>query len=444
MDYSRRKFLQAAGLVMASSALPIWAKAQTLDMIPPILLPEILNPKAMPILQGATDLTSTSILVLHPNQRELTVKISAPQRRPLDFQIVDSWELPYSLYSITEFFVSGLLPGEENLLEIFDASGDLLDSRTFSGLDISKSQCRFAVASCMRDGSGNKMISMWEALDREQCDFVLLVGDTCYADIDNRDKDEQGYARRYAETRSQIAWFRKKRLTPTLATWDDHDFGGNNLDRTFPLAPFTRELFQKFWGKKANLVWQRAHGVGSVLRAFGQRFFLMDDRSFRDGDGIRLGRHWGMNQTDWLISELEKNEEPAWILNGSQVFGAYLAKESMEGNHPEDLKEILKRLSIVKAPVVFVSGDVHFSEIMNIEESLLGYPSVEFTSSSMHSLTFPGHQNRAKNPRRIVSEWRHNFMVFDVNVAKGWQIYARSILENNRVSFSHSVEISRG
>jgi alkaline phosphatase D len=443
MDYSRRKFLQTAGLVMASSALPIWAKARSLEMIPPILLPEILNPKAMPILQGATDLTSTSILVLHPTQREMSVKVTSSSGRSLDFQIIDSWKLPYSLYSVTEFFISGILPLEENAFEVFDASGELLDSRNFLGLDTSKSQCRFAVASCMRDSSGNKMATMWETLEQEQCDFVLLVGDTCYADNNNRDKDEQGFARRYAETRSQLGWFRKKRLTPTFATWDDHDFGGNNLNRTFPLAPFTRELFQKFWGTKENLAWRRTHGVGSVLHAFGQRFFLMDDRSYRDGEEVRLGRHWGIDQTDWLISEIDKSAEPAWILNGSQIFGGYLAKESMELNHPQDLKEILQRLSMVRAPVVFVSGDVHFSEIMNIEPTLLGYPTVEFTSSSIHSITFPGHQNRARNPRRIASEWRHNFMVFDVNVANGWQIHARTILERNRVSFSHTVEIVR-
>src|SRR5690606_30446885 len=149
-------------------------------------------------------------------------------------------------------------------------------------------------------------------------------------------------------------WFRMPRLTPVFATWDDHDFGLNNADRTFPRADFNRLLFRKFWGSIESPIWRKAHGVGSVLEAFGQRFFLMDDRSFRDAPHVSGGKHWGQDQMDWLIAELEHSPAPAWLMNGSQYFGGYLKKESYESTQPADFHHLLARLSRVAAPVAFV------------------------------------------------------------------------------------------
>lgn len=445
MDYSRRRFLQTAGLVVAGSALPLWAKggSRPSDFFPPIFLPDALRQQGLPVLQGATDESSTTILFLHPKDKFLGVRIVDGKGNILPHNNIDSWNPPGMGLIQSEIFVRDLVLGQPYFAEFHDSSGGVLDRREFSALDRSKKVSRFAVASCMRDSNSNKLITMWDSLHKENCDLVFLVGDTCYSDNDNPAKDPAGYARRYSESRSNFSWFRQKKLTPTIATWDDHDFGGNNLDKTFPLADYTRTLFRKFWGQTENLGWKRAHGVGSVFSGFGQRFFLMDDRSFRDGDTVRLGRHWGVEQTDWLINELNRSNEPAWILNGSQFFGGYLAKESMERDHSQDFVEILQKLSKVSSPVAFVSGDVHFSEIMEIEPERLGYRTYEFTSSSIHSITFPGHQFRAKNPRRLLSDWKHNFLVFDVNTDEGWKIHSRCVLENNAVSFSKTVEIQR-
>jgi hypothetical protein len=61
----------------------------------------------------------------------------------------------------------------------------------------------------------------------------------------------------------------------------------------------------------------------------------------------------------------------------------------------------------------FGSGDVHFSEVMEIEAAELGYPTFEIVSSSIHSYTFPGHENRFSNPRRRASTSSHNFVIFE-------------------------------
>lgn len=430
---------------MASSAVPTWARAANRPSR--FTGPLQARADAWPVLQGPTDATSTSLIVMHSAETPFEPRIFGPQRESIPFAYVDRWSLPGSSLVSSELFVSGLMPGLEYELELVNGAGEVFDRRSFRALDLSRPDCRFAVVSCMNDSSlmGGKISTMWESLHREECDFIVFLGDTCYSDLGNDKRDEAGYARRYSETRQRLSWFRMPKLTPVFATWDDHDFGLNNADRSFPRADFNRQLFGKFWGSIQSPVWRKAHGVGSVFEGFGQRFFLMDDRSFRDAPGVSGGRHWGDAQLNWLIAELEKSDQPAWLMNGSQYFGGYLKKESYEYTHPTDFAHLLDRLSRVSAPVAFVSGDVHFSEVMAIEEKQLGYPTYEFTSSSVHSFTFPYHNIRAKNPRRIDTAWQHNFLVFDSSAsgADGWNIRVRCVMEGNDVSFSRNLNIRR-
>jgi hypothetical protein len=100
-------------------------------------------------------------------------------------------------------------------------------------------------------------------------------------------------------------------------------------------------------------------------------------------------------------------------LNGSVFFGAYGEFESFEGDYPTNFREFLSLIKTSGARVAFASGDVHYSEIMDIEPELLGYPTFELVSSSIHSLTLPGHHERFKNPRRRDADSSHNFMIFD-------------------------------
>ena len=297
----------------------------------------------------------------------------------------------------------------------------------------------------MKDKDLNDVVEIWESLYRQNCDFVIISGDTCYSDNDNSDKTEASYARRYAQTRSRLGWFKAPRLTPTFATWDDHDSGANNSDKSLPIMAFNRMMFRKFWGESDLIGWKKAHGVGSVFSGFGQNFFLLDDRSFRDDPKAKNARHLGQEQSDWLFAELDKKNNPSWLINGSQFFGGYRKKDGFEYDHPADFSEFLKKLKGASSPVVFASGDVHYSEIMQIEEKILDYRTYEFTSSAMHSTTFPFNDTRrgSNKPRRLNSEWRHNFMVLEVNREKSWDIKATVHKKDGDISFTNSMSITR-
>jgi alkaline phosphatase D len=393
----------------------------------------------LPIVQGATDRSSAAFILLVPSDAGLAVDIRDGEGRAVAARIVNRFDLPLAGVSTIEMVATGLVPRRDFSLTVIDDAGASLDRRIFQSLETDRPTARFAVASCMDERFGQQAITMWEAMAREAPDFVVLLGNTCYADRRNPERNEAGYARRYAETRLALSWFRFERLVPTFAVWDDHDFGADNADRSFRHASFTRQLFDSFWGTAANAAWHRGFGVGSRIEAFDQRFYLMDDRTYRDPPRQAGGRQWGAEQTDWLFSELSVGDHPSWIMNGGQFFGRPLFMESMEGNHPDELREIVTRLSSIAAPVALVSGDVHFSAISAIGPERFGYPTYEFTSSSIHSTFNPGPIRRGN----LVAERRHNFMVFDVDTRASWQIGARAVLGDNAVAFAQGLTISR-
>jgi hypothetical protein len=151
-----------------------------------------------------------------------------------------------------------------------------------------------------------------------------------------------------------------------------------------------------------------------------------------------------VQQEDWLMKSLAEAATPTWLLNGSQFFGKYLEKDSFEGRHPYQFKRVLEKLRSIEAPVVFGSGDVHFSEVMRIEKPALGYETFEITSSSMHSLTAPWVNIRKTNPRRIATTWHYNYVVVQARAQAGrLDFRALSLGKNLNVYFDQKASITR-
>ena len=439
MGITRRQalWLGGAGAVVANA--PSWAvaggpsRATDASLYPS----ESLSP--WPVLQGPTDHRSANLILLLPTDLAFSVSVEDEAGNERQWRTAERRDMPSIGLSTIEIVVGGLTPGRDYTLHLRGETGGYYDRRIFRALDLSGSRCRFAAVSCMNDLFKHHAVTMWEALAREHCDFVVIHGDTCYADQRNPTKDVAGYEQRYSETRMLLSWFKLERLVPTFAVWDDHDFGANNGDRTSTTAAFMQPLFRAFWGSTDNAAWQKGHGAGSRLEAFGQRFYLLDGRSFRDPDDTLDGRHWGDGQLQGLLNDVRENSRPGWVLNGNQFFGANPFREAVESDQPADLRRLTDGLSRSNAPVAFISGDVHFSEIRRVDPQWLGYDSFEFTSSSMHSMPNPGRINTDN----IVAERRHNFMVFDVDAAGALSVRCRSILEGNRVAFDESFAIRR-
>lgn len=352
----------------------------------------------------------------------------------------------YSSLAVEKLLVTGLSINTPYTLQVIDPStGKSIDERYFKSLDVDLKNPKIMIASCMKDNQDEAREKMWDNVVATKPDIVFLIGDTCYADNGN-DGTDQGYWRRYCETRSLLSHFRQKFLTPTLAVWDDHDFAGDNADGTFAKKEMTKQLFKLFWDNEPqeNAI-VKGPGVSQLFTAFGQRFFMMDSRYYRSARCAKNPVHWGSQQEDFLFESLATSNTPSWLMNGSQFFGGYLQKDAFEYWQLDNFKSVCQRLSQVEAPVVFASGDVHFSEYMNIEPSVLGYKTLEITSSSIHSTTIPGWHLRKKNPRRIDASSAHQFtnVQTQVDSSTGWTIAAQSFNIDMQLTLEHTANIKR-
>jgi alkaline phosphatase D len=394
------------------------------------------------IMQGMTNSTSTQIIVLRPTSEELQYHVVSHSPTSAKVKIVSRTGRPYSSWIIDRLVIENLNLDYDYRLQVFHNTVKR-DERLFRALSIEKPRdFQIAMASCLHDDVPTQR-DMWDAVDQARPEILFLLGDTVYADF-NWDGSVEGIWRRYVQTRRTLQLFKLERLIPTLATWDDHDYGSNDATRDFAYKTQSQAIFKDFFASLPTPEYSLGLGVGSRLIAFGQQFYLMDDRSWRAEADSAAYAHWGQEQEEWLLNNLNQNLAPAWIMNGSQFFGGYLGKDSYEYRHPKSFRHFLKNLKEAKAPLVFASGDVHFSELMTIEREILGYPTVEMTSSSIHSLTFPWHQHRFYNPRRLRSTWRHNFLlVRSAPRENGFLLDVRSIGEGNEELFQESFNVSK-
>jgi hypothetical protein len=404
MALNRREFLG----VIAATGFASQAKASTAETDSWIFTEQ--QKTGYSIMQGMTDETSAQFSLLLP--KSVNWKFDVVRKDGVKIQIQQSSDVasrPYSRYAAYRLMVEGLELGVPYVLQVQDAGGRLLDQRDFAALDLSKSSVRIGFLSCILDLFHRDDI--WNQLATQKPEVLMFLGDNVYADrtswLNKNPADEKQLWERYVLTRNRVAFYFQRKLIPVIATWDDHDFGMDNGDHTYPCKNESHQVFETFFPQSARPSLIVGPGIARKFTAFGADFFFMDGRTFR-GENNRM---FGEEQERWFFDNIGPN--PTMILNGSQFFGAYTGAESFEGSFAADFAPFLRKLKETQGLFSFVSGDVHFSEVMDIESEVLGYPTVEIVSSAMHSYTFPGHEYRFTNPRRRVTTGSHNFMIFD-------------------------------
>jgi alkaline phosphatase D len=415
MGLNRRAFLGA--LLASGSAAASSLRSESPDSL--FFREE--SKKGFSILQGMTDETSAQFSLVLPKTQKWNLSVARADGAPV--ALVTSMEIftrSYSGYAVHKLFVEGLELGVSYLLKVRAADGVLWDEREFSALDLSPRPVRLAFMSCMLDLLHRDDI--WRRFEAQKADAVLFLGDNVYADrtsfINKNPADERQLWERYVLTRNRVRLYFQKRLCPVLATWDDHDFGADNAYRDYPAAEASQITFEIFFAQSARPSLSAGPGIARRWTAFGADFVLLDGRRFRDNAQESGAKLLGAEQERWML-ESAVPDRPTWLLSGSVFFGAYQGIENFEGSYRRDFANFLSALAASPAIYCFASGDVHFSEVMDIEAAKLGYPTFELISSSMHSYTFPGHELRHSNPRRRVSSSSHNFVIFDGTFGEG-------------------------
>ena len=438
MKIKRRQFLK---LSLTQSALTLLTSRRTFAHTEPeednFRFIQRDNPS---ILQGATGETSTQFSVVYKNGVEL--KAVAEDDKG---QLHEAYDAAVSVFNeqlpaIHKFYFKKLDPESTYFLKIIDKNNDdLLDEREFQTLNLNKGSLRFAFGSCMEDTRHDPEI--WKDLEAQKPDVMFFIGDSVYADRDGFGQfsmaDPERLWERFSRARATLEFFFIKRLIPCIATWDDHDFGYNDADSTeYPFVSESQKNFLNFYAQDnsdlKNFV--KGPGVSSAYYIGSHVFILMDNRSFRKKRGSKERyAHWGKEQELWMTNIVNQHEGASWIMNGSQMFPSMPFKESFSRDHKENFNALINELKESTSKLLFCSGDVHFSEVTQIDSSIFGYKTYELTSSSIHSRGTPPWL--VPNLNRIKSAGKRNYLLVETELKGNTDLRVSSRSSEDEINF---------
>ena len=229
---------------------------------------------------------------------------------------------------------------------------------------------------------------LYEVLARSP-DLFLYLGDNIYGDTE----DMLVLREKYEVLAARPEFQALRAACPTLAVWDDHDYGVNDGGRHYPRKQESREVFLDFWQEPADSP-RRAHpGIYHAHRfTDGRRtlqVLLLDTRSFRDdlrlrGEAPGFRNEYrphedttptllGEAQWSWLEARLREPADLRIVATSIQFGHSYNGWESWT-LFPHERARMIELLGRTRAEgVLFVSGDVHWGEI-NRQDVDGGYP----------------------------------------------------------------------
>lgn len=222
---------------------------------------------------------------------------------------------------------------------------------------------------------------IFTSIYQQKPDFMLWTGDNTYtreADWNTR----TGILHRYTHTRSLPEMQPLLASTHHYATWDDHDFGPNDADRSFWLKKTTLETFKLFWGNP-NYVFDE--GVTGTFQWADVQFFLLDDRYFKtpNENSVVERTILGKRQFDWLIDALTASHATfKFVVIGGQVLTPAAVAENY-ATYPEERERLIRTITDAKVPgVIFLDGDRHHTVLNKFDRSGT-YPLYDFTVSPL-------------------------------------------------------------
>ena len=268
-------------------------------------------------------------------------------------------------------------------------------------------------------GSGRDA-ALWPTMAASGADFMLWLGDSIYL----READ-------YSSASGIWSRFRRDRATPEFqsflaamphyATWDDHEFGPNNANGDWPLASVTRAAFEAYWPNQTFGTPRDPRAIYHRFQRGDAVFLLLDNRTHRDDSTIpevpgRPKSQYGRTQLKWLKRQLasrneggaRRHQQITFIATGAQ----FLAERTYPGSedahrYQAERAEILDFIRENKiGGVVFLSGDVHYTEVLR-RDGLLPYPLYEFTSSALTA--GPHTRELPADPGRLLAVQSNNY-----------------------------------
>ncbi|MGY3794115.1 alkaline phosphatase D family protein [Aquimarina sp. 433] len=262
-------------------------------------------------------------------------------------------------------------------------------------------------------GSCNKQSlpqPFWSEILKNKPDLFIWGGDNIYGDSEDMSKIKNDYRLQNSNLDYQLL----KNNVPIMATWDDHDYGKNDVGAEWKMKRESQQLFLDFLevekederrnqeGIYTSKTFKTSHGSVKVI-VLDTRYFrspLLKDptgkKRYIPHDGNK-GTVLGEKQWKWLEEELKTTKVDFHVIVSSIQFLSGEHGWECWANFPNEVTRLEQLIVALKVKnCVLLSGDRHISEFSKKELSDLGYPIVDFTSSGLtHSyLGFNGEPNQ--------------------------------------------------
>ncbi len=253
----------------------------------------------------------------------------------------------------------------------------------------------------------------------EDHDIFMYIGDNVYGDVYSDDATMPELREAYHALADRPEFQALRARFPMLATWDDHDYGQNDMGGRFAFKGFAQQLFLDFWRAPQDDVRRTREGIYDA-HIFGEadrrvQVILLDTRYFRtnltmtDERGA-MGRErylpssdpeqsmLGAAQWAWLEAQLRQPADVRLIVTSIQVHADGHGWEAWR-TMPYERDRLYRLVGETGAQgVVFVSGDRHSSGLY-VREDVAPYPLYEITSSALN-MSFRD-ENNEPGPHRI-------------------------------------------
>lgn len=262
---------------------------------------------------------------------------------------------------------------------------------------------RIAFGSCAEEDKPQPILNL---VVKHKPDVFIYLGDNIYGDS----YDTTVLRRKYDSLAAKPEFQNLKRKVKLLATWDDHDYGHNDIGKYYPHKVQSKQLLLDFFDEPQQSERRKREGIYTSYMYEGRgkklQVILLDNRTFRS-DLKRFGEQLdkepeffypldyaphdskdstllGEAQWRWLEQELSKPADVRIIGSGSQ-FGISFNGYEAWANFPHEQKRFLELVKKTRANgVLFITGDVHYAEISKLQEEGL-YPIYDITSSGITS-----------------------------------------------------------
>ncbi|MEZ4391569.1 MAG: alkaline phosphatase D family protein [Polyangiales bacterium] len=235
---------------------------------------------------------------------------------------------------------------------------------------------RLALGSCARLDDQ----PIFTVIAAQRPDLFVWLGDNHYGNTGDLESLWWFY-RRALEVPERASLLHE---VPAIALWDDHDFVGNNTDRTSPGRAQALRAFQDY---QPNLTYGQPASPGVYTRArWGDvDVFMLDVRYDRDPPGTPNGRIVSDAQMSWLEGELMRSTATFRLIASGTTFSAG-AGESWS-QYPASRDRLFNFIRANRiGGVALLSGDIHRSQLRRIHRTG-SYDLPEIVSSPLANST---------------------------------------------------------